>query len=1349
MATIGSIEPFDPSTGDWSSYAARLDQYIAANDVPEGRKVATLLTVIGSATYKLLENLLTPDQPATKSYDELIAALKGHLSPKPLVIAERYRFHKRDQRSGETIAQYTAELRRLARYCEFGAHLKDALRDRLVCGLLNPAICKKLLAEDSLTLDNAEKIALAMETASKDASELNKHSQSAIGASASSAHAPVHHLQRSQKSNPSKPLTASASRSAPSDSRDECYRCGRRGHRASACLCIDMECHNCGKKGHIARACRQKTSKPAPKARFSPRPAPKDAKSRSAKTTHAIEEDDEYALHNVGTNQRHSEKPRNDPIWVHPTLNGTSIPMELDTGSALSILPLRVYNEHFASTELQPTSTVLKPYSGHRLYPKGVLRVRVAYNNQHVEGNVYVVETDGPALFGRDWLRSIRLDWHRLHHVCEAAPKLPSTTLQRLDALRSRYAAVFGSDRGRLNCAEGHLDLRDDASPKFVKARPLPYALRDRVASELDRLERDGIITKVTWSDWATPIVPVIKKDGSVRLCGDFKVSVNPQLKVDQYPLPKIDDIFASLAGGKHFSKIDLRQAYLQMEMDDESKSLLTLNTHKGLYRLNRLAFGVASAPAMWQCVMDQLLQGIPHVQCIIDDIIVTGETDDEHLANLEAVLQRLLDAGLRAHPTKTRFFDAKTEYCGHEVSAAGLHKLQSKVDAIQKAPRPTTVAELRSFLGLVSYYRKFIPNVATTLHPLNALLQRGQRWKWTPDCERAFQTIKQQMASDTILTHFNSDLPIRVASDASPYGLGAVLSHVMPSGEERPIAFASRTLSPAERNYSQIDKEALGIVWSLRKFHSYVYGRHFTLVTDHQPLTAIFHPSKHLPTMTASRLQRYAMFLAGHQYTIVYRKTADHGNADGLSRLPVPSTLDQDDDDDAVNAFHLAQFEPLPVTAEQVRRETRRDPTLAAVYQAVQTGDFSSCTDYQPYYHRRSELTSHQGCLLWGARVVIPPSLQHQVLEELHSSHCGIVRTKELARSYVWWPRIDNDIELCVSSCSNCQQHRHQPAKAPLHPWEWPARPWQRIHIDFAGPFLSSMWLIVVDAHSKWPEVMRMSSTTTEKTIEHLRTLFAHHGVPEQLVSDNGPQFTSDEFSHFLQSNGTLHLRTAPYHPATNGLAERFVQTFKSAMQTGNANLSIHARLQNFLLTYRNTPHATTKASPAQLLLQRSLRTRLDLIRPSTRSVVQQQQRAQAGNTLFQPARDLPVGSTAMVRDYRPDHPRWISGRVASKEGRHYQMEVYPGTHWRRHIDQVRSSAAPQQPVDLSADLVQASPPPVPAPQPGQGGGKTDEKITVKSESQPCATATTVLPAAIPRRYPTRIRKSPERLNL
>ena len=285
--------------------------------------------------------------------------------------------------------------------------------------------------------------------------------------------------------------------------------------------------------------------------------------------------------------------------------------MELDTGSALTILPAGMFHEHF-DLPLQPT--MLKPYAGDRLRPKGVFRAHVCYNGQEFEADAYVVDSDGPALFGRDWLQNIVFDWHSLNNIKANATSAPLSdgTRRRLDALRSRYAAVFGSDRGHLQPSHGHLTLRDGAQPKFLKARPLPYALRDRVGLELDRLEQDGILTKVSHSDWATPVVPIPKKDGSVRICGDFKVTVNPQLKVDQYPLPRIDDILASLGGGKHFSKIDLRSAYLQIEMDDESKTLLTLNTHKGLYRLNRLAFGIASAPAMWQRVMDQLLSGIP-----------------------------------------------------------------------------------------------------------------------------------------------------------------------------------------------------------------------------------------------------------------------------------------------------------------------------------------------------------------------------------------------------------------------------------------------------------------------------------------------------------------------------------------------------------------------------------------------------------------------------------------------------------------------------------------------------------------------------------------------------------------
>ena len=450
---------------------------------------------------------------------------------------------------------------------------------------------------------------------------------------------------------------------------------------------------------------------------------------------------------------------------------------------------------------------MLKPYAGDRLRPKGVIRAHVCYNGQEFEAGAYVVDSDGLALFGCDWLQNIVFDWCSLHNIKANVTSAPLSDGTRwpLDARRLRYAAVFGSDRGHLQPSCGHLTLRDGAQPKFLKARPMPYALRDRVGLELDRLEQDGILTKVSHSDWATPVVPIPKKDGSVHICGDFKVTVNPQLKVDQYPLPRIDDIFASLGGGKHFSKIDLRSAYLQMEMDDESKTLLTLNTHKGLYRLNRLAFGIASAPAIWQRVMDQL-SGIPKTQCIIDHIIVTGETDDEHLRNLEMVLQRLLDAGLQAHPAKTRFFDAKTEYCGHAVSADGLHKLPAKVDVIHDAPQPTNVSQFRSFLGLVNYYARFLPNLSTTLHPLNRLLQHNTSWHWTDACTAAFDEVKRQIGSDLVLTHFHPDLPLHVASDASPYGLGAVLSHSMPDGTERPIAFASRTLHEHRRAELQPD---------------------------------------------------------------------------------------------------------------------------------------------------------------------------------------------------------------------------------------------------------------------------------------------------------------------------------------------------------------------------------------------------------------------------------------------------------------------------------------------------------------------------------------------------------------
>ena len=264
-------------------------------------------------------------------------------------------------------------------------------------------------------------------------------------------------------------------------------------------------------------------------------------------------------------------------------------------------------------------------------------------------------------------------------------------------------------------------------------------------------------------------------------------------LNVEQYPLPKVEDIFASLAGGKRFSKLDLKDAYLQMVMSDESKRLLTINTHKGLFRYNRLVSGVASAPALWQRAMDQVLQGLKGCHCMLDDMIVTGATRDEHLCNLRAALNRLKQYGLRLNRQKCEFFEDKIDFLGHIIDEHGLHKSPDKIEAVLKCAIPENVSQLRSFLGLVNYYHKFLPNLSSVISPLRRLLEKNVVWEWSSDCEKAFDDVRSWIASEQVLTHYDPGVPLKLACDASSYGLGAVLSHVFPQGIEKPIAFASR----------------------------------------------------------------------------------------------------------------------------------------------------------------------------------------------------------------------------------------------------------------------------------------------------------------------------------------------------------------------------------------------------------------------------------------------------------------------------------------------------------------------------------------------------------------------------
>ena len=1286
MATFGTLQEFCPDEEGIAAYIERVEVYFKANDIAENKQVPVFLSVVGGRIYSLLRDLLAPEKPDTKSFKELTDVLLSHFGPKPVVIAERFYFHSRSQKPTESIAQFLAELRRLATYCEFKDHLDDALRDRLVCGLANRGIQRRLLSEPNLTLTSALEIAQGIEAADQNARKLNKGDSE---------------INRVNTRTNDKPA------------RKPCYRCGGTDHAASSCRFIQATCHKCQKRGHIARVCRSGEGK----TRISTQPKVPETK----KTTHSIQEEQSTDLTLFTVNKPSSS----EPITLELEINGQKLPMELDTGAAVSLISTTTKERIFPDVPLINTPNVLTTYTGERMAVMGKMKVEVRYDSKVYNLQLHVVDGDGPSLFGRDWLLIIQLDWKALR-VSKVL-----TSKQSLEALLDRHQEVFEEGLGKMNTFEASLHLKPKASPKFLKARPVPFALKEAIEVELDRLEAAGIIEKITHSPWAAPIVPVPKGDGKLRLCGDYKVTVNPMLDIDQYPLPKPDDLMATLAGGKRFSKIDLTNAYQQMTLEKQSRDLVTINTHKGLYRYTRLPFGVASAPAIFQKTMDTVLQGLPKVICYLDDILITGSTDEEHLENVEKVLERLKKYGIRAKRQKCSFLSSSVEYLGHCVDATGLHTTPDKVEAVQKAPTPCNVQELRSFLGLVHYYGKFLHNLSTLLHPLNVLLKDGQSWEWTPQCEQAFQKCKKLLSTAPVLAHFDPGLPLKMAGDASAYGIGAVISHTYPDGKERPIAYASRTLSSSERNYSQIEKEALSLIFGVKKFHTYLYGRKFTLVTDHKPLTTVLGPKNGIPPMAAARLQRWALLLSAYSYDIEFKRTQDHANADGLSRLPQGDRQPPN----TASAFLIGQIQALPVTAQQLAVATRQDPILGRIHGYIRNGwPASTSEEYQPFRDRQQQLSTEGQIVLWGNRVIIPEKLRPAILKELHRNHPGITRMKGLARSYLWWPGLDKDMEQYVAQCEACQAVRNSPAPAPLHPWLWPTKPWRRIHIDFAGPVEGKMYLIVVDAHSKWPEVIAMNSTTSTQTIIELRRLFSMYGLPQQLVSDNGPQFTSEEFATFCKMNGVKHIRCSPYHPSSNGLAERFVQTFKRAMKTScERGITFDQRLCSFLLQYRCTPHSTTNTPPCELFMGRTLRTRLDLLRPSQEDRVQAQQEMQKlQHDQHVKERELAVGQTVFAKNFRAG-PDWVTGVIKKVLGPlTYLVEVEQGQCWKRHIDHLRLYQGSRNDAESTDILIYPSreitdmPNPEPAP--------AEHDTVHQDEVEGC-------------RYPVRERHAPDRL--
>ncbi|XP_055909199.1 uncharacterized protein K02A2.6-like [Eupeodes corollae] len=671
----------------------------------------------------------------------------------------------------------------------------------------------------------------------------------------------------------------------------------------------------------------------------------------------------------------------------------------VDTGASCSMVSREQFRQ-LQCNQLQPAGIVLKAYGDITVPVLGKAFVNVEYDS--IKMVLPLIVTDVKAannILGIDWLDSFGLNMKQ-----EVVYNISNVTLtSKMDSFKQ----------------------------------------------EVERLVSEGIWKPIKFSNWAAPVVVVPKSDGRVRICGDFK-ALNAQLEVEHALIPRVEEMLYKVRGGKFFAKIDLSDAYLQVELDDESKEFMVVNTVMGLYQCQRLPFGVASAPAIFQRLVEQVIAGVRQCGNYIDDIIVAAETTHEFLDTLREIFERLKSYGLVCKREKCILLETEIEFLGHIISETGIRPSDSKVIAIKELPRPTNVKDVQAFMGKVNYYNKFIKNLSQISAPLNILRRNDTAFVWRKEQESAFQYLKSQLVDATRLSHFRDDLPIILATDASSHGIGAVISHVLPNGSEVPIAHASKTLYIHQKRYSQIEKEALSIIYGVQKFNQYLYGRHFILYTDHKPLVSIFNPEKNLPVFTAQRLQRWALFLMGYQYSIRYKPTSKHGNADALSRLP----MGQDEQFDASeNSCLHVQFdeviEAFPVDAKQIASATAVDPVLSKVLKFLRHGwpDSSKLIDKQlkPYFDRRYSLLIENNIILLQAehvRVVVPASQQPNVLKLLHDGHWGITRMKQLSRRYCWWPFIDKAITERAAKCIQCQETSSSPRKeysswpSPDHAW-------------------------------------------------------------------------------------------------------------------------------------------------------------------------------------------------------------------------------------------------------------------------------------------------------------------------
>lgn len=759
-----------------------------------------------------------------------------------------------------------------------------------------------------------------------------------------------------------------------------------------------------------------------------------------------------------------------------------------------------------------------------------------------------------------------------------ATEHLNSEERDELLKLCNKYADIFRKPGQHLSCTDAvkHvIPVSQDQLPINQRPYRLPEAQKPLVEQHIREMKANGII-RPSVSPWNSPVVIVPKKGvDKTRFCTDYR-RLNEVTKGDAHPLPNITEILDQLGGMKYFSTLDLSSGFHQIEIKEEDKEKTAFSTPQGHFEYERMPFGLKGAPATFQRLMNEVLRELIGTICFvyIDDIVCYGRTLAESIENLEKVFKRMRTHKLLLNSGKCSLLHSSVTYLGHIISREGVSPDPMKVEAVVNFPTPKDVKELKSFLGLAGYYRKFIKNFARIAKPLKSLFKEGAEFRWESEQNEAFLTLKNILTSDKLLQYPDFSKEFILTTDASKEALGAVLSQGE-IGTDRPIAYVSRTLNKAERNYSITEQELLAIVWAIKQFRPYLWGRHFKIVTDHRPLRWLISLKD-----PGSRLTRWTIKLSEYDFEVIHKPGKSNQNADALSRITIAKV----------------DISPQEILVNQEKEEELRE--IQRTLRRYEKDD----QGYLYYIDNKGR-----------RRLIVPKENQQQILEAYHDTpfggHQGIDRTSDLIKERYYWKNMDKDIEEYVRTCQKCNERKTSVtdrAPVPMQITTPLTRPFQKVALDIVGPLpkthAGNQYILTFQDHfSKYPEAFPLTDQKAGTIAKvFVEEIICRHGTPEKLLTDQGANFTSELFQEMCKLLRIDKLQTTAYHPESNGIVERSHQTIMAGLsqfiEEDQRNWDVW--LPYVMMAYRSTPHNTTKYSPYYLLHGREMRLPIDWIR-------------------------------------------------------------------------------------------------------------------------------------------------------